>query len=79
MASCVVLTPGIHAPQQQDLSHRVPHLDVRDLVEVEQIEQVEGLLGFVVLGEARRVDESFYAVNNLPKGAFKRSRYRGWK
>lgn len=45
------------------------YLNVRHLIQVEQVEKVEGLLGFVVLGEAGCVDDCSYTVNYLPKGS----------
>lgn len=47
------------------------YFNVRHLIEVEHVEQVEGPLGFVVLGEAGRVNGGPHAVKNLPKGSFK--------
>lgn len=49
-----------------------PYIDVGDLVEVEHVEDVEEPLGFVVLGEARRVDGGSHAISDFPKRSFER-------
>lgn len=55
------------------------YFNVRHLIEVKQVEQVEGPLGFVVLREAGCVDSCPHSVNNLPKGSLKGSWGSNWR
>lgn len=55
------------------------HFNVRHLIEVEQVEKVEGPLGFVILREAGSINNCPDMVNNLPKGSLKGCWDSNWR